>query len=272
MSGNNALLEKIKDWYFRLENKYYEFVETLAERGVPVDRVVGAIESRGVPSFPIVATLVLILILGPIIWAGTTFIQPTYKIQVLGPDGTPYHGTIYLDGKPFVPNADGYVTVHFKPSSVKIPEKGITVTVSPDMDMIRLSAETHTLKVRVVNQDGEEIDDAVIKVYGKNGTKTVRGSPAYFKLAYADSVKDAVVVYDDGHVERRRHKNNSIEEKGSAKRCDHHSNEPEGERIHQAVPQRVLRTGRRGDHKRWERAHNRNTLRNVPGTGDRVPG
>ncbi|NPA76425.1 MAG: hypothetical protein GXN93_01575, partial [Candidatus Diapherotrites archaeon] len=198
MSGNNAVLEKIKSTYFSLENKYYEFVEWLADRGIPFNRVVDAIETRGIPSFPIFAAIVLALIAVPLVWIGSMVFQPTYIIHITGPNGAPYTGPVYLDGKLFYARG-GTVKVHFKPESVSVNMKGVKVSVDPSTLQIKLEAEKHTLIVKAVDEDGQPVSDAVVKVLGKGTTQTVDGSPAFFTLEYTKE-NGVVVPYDDGHV------------------------------------------------------------------------
>ncbi|MEK6902156.1 MAG: prealbumin-like fold domain-containing protein, partial [archaeon] len=53
----------LKEVYFGMEDKYYAFLDWVDQHGIPVYKVVDAIEAQNIPSFPI-AVFSLILILG----------------------------------------------------------------------------------------------------------------------------------------------------------------------------------------------------------------
>ena len=50
--------------YSRLEEKYYDFLDSLDKAGIPVYSVVDAVEGANIPTFPIAAILLLLIIAG----------------------------------------------------------------------------------------------------------------------------------------------------------------------------------------------------------------
>jgi hypothetical protein len=53
----------IKQIYYDLEDKYYNFFDSLDEKGIPVYSVVDPIENAGIPSFPLVVGILLMLVI-----------------------------------------------------------------------------------------------------------------------------------------------------------------------------------------------------------------
>ena len=59
-----GLMDSLKDFYYKMQDKYYGFLDFLEGRGIPVYKVVDALDSRNIPSFPIVILLVLLILAG----------------------------------------------------------------------------------------------------------------------------------------------------------------------------------------------------------------
>ncbi|MFH0954801.1 MAG: carboxypeptidase regulatory-like domain-containing protein [Candidatus Micrarchaeota archaeon] len=57
-----GVTDSIKGAYFSLEDRYYRMLDWVDEKGIPVYKVVDAIESTGIPSFPVFIILVLIVL------------------------------------------------------------------------------------------------------------------------------------------------------------------------------------------------------------------
>ncbi len=56
-----GLVDSLKDFYFKLEDKYYAFVDWLDKKHIPYYKFVDFVESRGIPSFPLSIALALLL-------------------------------------------------------------------------------------------------------------------------------------------------------------------------------------------------------------------
>ena len=74
-----GLLDSLKGFYTSAEEKYYSFLDTLDESGIPVYKVVDAIEASNIPSFPI-AIIFALLFFGLIAWFvnGALFANSTF--------------------------------------------------------------------------------------------------------------------------------------------------------------------------------------------------
>src|SRR3989344_1598691 len=70
------------DLYAKLEDKYYDFLDSLDKAGIPVYKVVDAIEGANIPSFPI-AVLVLILLIAGIGFLAAGFLLPGQSALVV---------------------------------------------------------------------------------------------------------------------------------------------------------------------------------------------
>lgn len=57
-----GVTDSIKGAYFALEDRYYRMLDWVDEKGVPVYKVVDAIESAGIPSFPVFVILILVIL------------------------------------------------------------------------------------------------------------------------------------------------------------------------------------------------------------------
>jgi hypothetical protein len=57
-----GLTESLKDFYYKMQDKYYGLLDALEKRGVPVYKAVDALESRNIPSFPVAILLVVLII------------------------------------------------------------------------------------------------------------------------------------------------------------------------------------------------------------------
>lgn len=55
--------DRIREFYYKLEDKFYAFVDFLDSKGIPAYRIVEALESRNIPSFPVFIAMCLILVI-----------------------------------------------------------------------------------------------------------------------------------------------------------------------------------------------------------------
>ncbi|NPA76421.1 MAG: carboxypeptidase regulatory-like domain-containing protein [Candidatus Diapherotrites archaeon] len=185
--------------YDQIEEKYYEFIEWAAARGLPLGRIAMAIEGRGIPSLPVVLIL-LAVIIGGAYWAYITLTAPTYVITVYGPNGQPLpYYSVTIDGNTFTTNAEGKILLKSPPVSISVPKVGYKVeTVGKNPIAVRLVAEVHRVSLNVVDQDGKTIPSVSAQISGRT-SKTITGNPVVFYMSY-DKGKGDVVPYDDGTV------------------------------------------------------------------------
>ena len=76
-----ALGDTLRDYYKRLEDKYYGLMDYLSDKGIPVYRAIDAIESRNIPSFPIFV-LLCVLVLAGLAWAVTAILMPASMLTL----------------------------------------------------------------------------------------------------------------------------------------------------------------------------------------------
>ncbi len=86
----------------KLEDMYYSFVDSLIEKGIPVDRIIEPIEDRGISSFYVFLALFVAVIGGGLILILYSFLVPSYTIYVYDPEGNPVPGAevvLEVDGE-----------------------------------------------------------------------------------------------------------------------------------------------------------------------------
>src|SRR3989344_8443483 len=52
------------DFYAKLEDKYYDLLDSLDKAGIPVYKVVDAVEGANIPSFPLAVLILILLVAG----------------------------------------------------------------------------------------------------------------------------------------------------------------------------------------------------------------
>ncbi|MBS3061448.1 MAG: hypothetical protein J4215_02590 [Candidatus Diapherotrites archaeon] len=59
-----AILQTLSEWYAKAEDKFFSTLDWLDSKGVPVYAYSNALESRGIPSFPVTVCLIVLLLFG----------------------------------------------------------------------------------------------------------------------------------------------------------------------------------------------------------------
>jgi len=72
----------LKEWYYALEDKYYDFMDSLEDKLHVYEWFVNPIEDRGVPSFPVFVLIVLALIAG-VAFLVSSFLTPSQTVMQL---------------------------------------------------------------------------------------------------------------------------------------------------------------------------------------------
>ncbi|MFH1390918.1 MAG: carboxypeptidase regulatory-like domain-containing protein, partial [Candidatus Diapherotrites archaeon] len=82
-----GLSDSIKDFYSKAEEKYYSVLDWLDDKGLPVYKVVDAIEAQNIPSFPI-AILFSLVVLLLIVWGISSLFFGAANIEIFVQDNT----------------------------------------------------------------------------------------------------------------------------------------------------------------------------------------
>ncbi len=73
----------LKSIYYSIEDKYYSFIEWLANNGLNFKPLIGILESKGIPSLPVIFALLLIAIGGAIFFLNPNLLLPSASTTVL---------------------------------------------------------------------------------------------------------------------------------------------------------------------------------------------
>ncbi len=202
MDASN-IIDRIRDAYLSAEERYYSFLDWLSERGIPLNRVAEAIESRGIPSFPVMV-IALLLLFGGIGWSIYAFLLPhTYTVTIYGPDGSPLSNTtVYIDGKRYMTDAYGQVQLKGVKGPVTVEVPGYESFSFDPRTEKEISLEAAKKKVVLTVNDektGKNISLVNIKVYGDGDSRTFYSSPAVFYISQART-DGAIKVKEGGKV------------------------------------------------------------------------
>ncbi|MBR9707741.1 MAG: carboxypeptidase regulatory-like domain-containing protein [Candidatus Diapherotrites archaeon] len=112
--GKPDIKDQIFDLYYKIEDGYYNLLDTLEDKGVPIYNAVDAIEDKGVPSLPVFALLTLVILGG--------FSYAAFGFGATGSDS----GVEILD--------DGYgrLFIFVGDKDTGNPLEGVTVNLSAD--------------------------------------------------------------------------------------------------------------------------------------------
>lgn len=132
----------LKDIYYNLEDKYYDVLDWLDARKVPVYKLVDVIENQGLPSFPFVGGGLIVILLVLLVFLGSMFGQATLAIAVQDAEGNP----ITSANVNITPEGGAAITKTTDDDgtlSIKLPlDTRVTVTVSKEGYKDRISTFT----------------------------------------------------------------------------------------------------------------------------------
>ncbi|MDD5148124.1 MAG: carboxypeptidase-like regulatory domain-containing protein [Candidatus ainarchaeum sp.] len=120
----------VKDLYFKIEDKYYGFLDWLDKRGLNLYPVVDAVESRGMPSFPVFILIIILIIIGLWFLIGFMLVPAQANVSFLVTDET---DSSPLEGAQITVTAAGEEKNYFTESngekqiSLQIGQADITV-------------------------------------------------------------------------------------------------------------------------------------------------
>ena len=208
-----GLGDSVKSFYLSLEDKYYSGLDWLDSKGVPVYGVVDAIESANIPSFPIFALLVLVILagIGFVLIGGFSPAESNVSLSIVDEESNPVAAATVAakirdstaDPNSLISNVEGVVT--FKVPFGTIVDVTVTKdgfaeakeSVSPNTAefsktiVLSESQSTDTRVIRIVNAADNSVYTAPIslrfscignssfskEVTSQNGQVTVDGIP-----------------------------------------------------------------------------------------------
>ncbi len=188
-----SVVDAIRTAYVKLESKYYELLEYLQERHIPLASAAYFFESRGIPSLPVFAVLLVGII--ALIYVVT---HPVYIITVYGVDGQPLpHQKVYIDGEVYFTGPDGTVHLSHLPSSVQVPVPGASTVFDNISRAIYLKPIIKHVEIVVSGGNGPVT--ATIQVTGAS-TKVFTGSDVDFNVSLVPA-DGAIQASGDGSIE-----------------------------------------------------------------------
>ncbi|MFH1200695.1 MAG: hypothetical protein V1708_06540, partial [Candidatus Micrarchaeota archaeon] len=183
----------LKNLYISIEDGYYGFATWLEAHGIPFGKYfVEPIEKNGIPSFPIFAFIVLLLLAGAAFAASSLLVPKTSNLAVMvGDEAGPIDGaSVTILGEKFsqtlltaAGKADFKSLPSGKKATVSVSAHGykdfnqsITIGARPAMSFT-LEADSVTMSVRVYNFEGQPIANAELEyTYSVEGGTEVPGT------------------------------------------------------------------------------------------------
>lgn len=89
-----AAIDSLKDIYKKMENKYYDILDSIQNAGIPIYKVVDAVEAQNIPTFPIVGILCLIIASLAVLFVAAIFFPWYSQVTIIIQDssGNPIEG------------------------------------------------------------------------------------------------------------------------------------------------------------------------------------
>ncbi|NPA86554.1 MAG: hypothetical protein GXO00_00910, partial [Candidatus Diapherotrites archaeon] len=205
-SNISQRLEEILLW---LEDRYYSFLDFLLAHGIPVDRIVGPLEERGIRTFVIFYGLLALVFLGLLSFLFNTFVVPKHVYYFTDAYGNPLEGvkaTFVVDGEEIVlySDAEGKIVVEGKDVTLlnaTYPGYYFRAVDEGDGEVrVVLEPKRYTTKVRIRDKTGTPIE-ALLKVY-VDGAEVFSERGSDFELCFAEvEAKGCIVVGADSSIE-----------------------------------------------------------------------
>ncbi len=176
------------DLYYKLEEKWFAFVDSLSEKGIPLDKIVDKLEQVGIPTFPLLITIILFGIYFSVLFfvpeqpVSPTTHYYTLTIQVTDQNGEPVKGALIIIGSKENYTGDtgeamfrlekGNYTVQISKSGCENTTKEVSVMENKIIPIILTCAKIIAPKTMdktliLKTPDGTLIDSGYVYVYKK---------------------------------------------------------------------------------------------------------
>ncbi len=175
-------MDGLRNAYFALEDKYYGLIDWLGSKGIPLNRVVDAIEKHNIPSFPIMLILLILIIAGLFfLLSGAIAPQATFSIIVKEADtglgvesaditlidaaGAKHNKATGADGKATISAAAGEASVSVEKTGFTKFDGKITVAEAKE-ETVELEKETTTLTktIQLMKAGTNELIDKTVSI------------------------------------------------------------------------------------------------------------
>jgi hypothetical protein len=181
-SGLMAPSDSDKGFYEKLEDKYYDFLDWLNEKGLPVYSVVDFIESKNVPSFPVFLIFLALLLIGFfVLVSGAVAGNGELSVSVVDEQGSPVAAAVVFgkfNGEEVSGKTDSKGVV-----LLSVP-RGLNVEVSASKQGYKLD-KPETIKLE--NEKGSVSVKLVREI--KTVSKVISVFEAGTQRAFGDSVQ-----------------------------------------------------------------------------------
>jgi hypothetical protein len=175
-------MDGLRNFYFAMEDKYYGLIDWLGSKGIPLNKVVDAIESHNIPSFPIMLILLILIIAGLFfLLSGVIAPQATFSIIVKEADtglavesaditlidaaGAKHNAPTDAAGKAVITAAAGQASVSVEKTGFKKFDGKITVAEAKE-EKIELEKEVSTLSktIQLMKAGTNELIDKPVSI------------------------------------------------------------------------------------------------------------
>ncbi len=191
-------MASLKDWYYAVEDKYYDLMDSVEEKTHVYEWFVNPLEDKGVPSFP-VFVLVILALIAVIAFLVSSFLVPSQtsmQLSVLssvGPTPIPNATVSVAFGSQVLSNqtdANGNVSFQvpantqvrvsvsangFNPFSEEVSTSSQSITLPSAITLSFASLSTQEFLFNVVDQNGNPLSGASVVVNILSGGSALTG-------------------------------------------------------------------------------------------------
>jgi len=157
-----AVIESLKETYYSLEDKWYDFVDGISEKVPPFGNLIDSLEDKNIPTFPLAIVLVLVLLL-LVIFFITSGNNSSLTILVTDGDSNP------LEGATVIALADGAEKANIQTGA---DGKAIMFLANGTYS-IKIDKDNHASQTREVILSGNSEEDFVLSLEDATISKAV---------------------------------------------------------------------------------------------------
>ncbi len=189
----------------RLEDAYYSFLDSLMARGIPVDKIVGPLESHGINTFYLFSGITIAVLLALGWWLYSAFMVPTHIFYFTDALGNPLVGvkaTFVVDGvkKVFTTDSEGKIVIEGREvlfrGAIYEGYQFSNVRKEEEATYIILEPKRYFTKVKIVDQDGAPLDAHL--TISVDGTEVFSDSGSNFEVCFTEVKAKGCILASPG--------------------------------------------------------------------------